>query len=87
MQNAPADKLVEKYDKIACDIVKKADNEFYGPVIEKILSSHGISLAYGIYDRIDQYIERYDADDLESALELAQKLSYGIGTGGFHTIC
>ena len=68
------DQFTEKYDKIASEIVEKADNEFYGQIISKILAGHGIFIDGNTYDKISQYIERYNADDLETAVELAQRL-------------
>ena len=68
------DQFTEKYDKIAGDIIQKADNEFYGQIISKILAKHGIFIDGNTYDKIGQYLERYNSDDLETAVELAQRL-------------
>jgi predicted transcriptional regulator/gas vesicle protein len=72
--NDGIDQFTEKYDRIASDIVEKADNEFYGQIISKILARHGIFIDGNTYDKISQYIERYNADDLETAVNLAQRL-------------
>ena len=68
------EQAAEKYDKIASDLVEKTSNEIYGQIILRALAKHGIFIDGHIYDRIDQYINRYNTDDLEDALELAQKL-------------
>ena len=72
--NDGIDQFTEKYDKIASDIVEKADNEFYEQIISKILAGHGIFIDGNTYDKISQYLEKYNTDDLETAVNLAQKL-------------
>ena len=78
------DQVINKYDEIATDLVKKVSNDIYGQLIEKALAKHGIFMDGCIYDRIDQYINRYDTDDLEAALDLAHKLrNMGLEPGDF----
>ena len=68
------DQVIKKCDEIATDIVKKVSNDIYGQLIEKALAKHGIFMDGCIYDHIDQYINRYDTDYLDAALDLAHKL-------------
>lgn len=78
------EQVIKKYDEIATDIVRKTANEIYGQLIVKALAQHGIFIDGHIYDRIDRYINRYDTDDLETALDLAQKLrDMGLEPGDF----
>ncbi len=72
-ENGGVDNLIAKYDSIGNDIQRHIDDDVYGQVIARIMARHGIFMDGHVYDRVDKYINRYDVDDLEYAIELVQK--------------